>query len=625
MIGSGSRSEVFEVLRQSVIGRSSELRALFVWSAVQALPALVSGRLVAEAIDRGFLAHRPAEGIAWLAALAVTLLIGAWGTRQAYRRLAPIVEPFRDSLVTRAVSGALRDATRPGATPDTGAVARLTRHIEIAREAYASAFMVVQRFVVTTVSALIGLLSLTPVSLVLVVPPLIAGLTLFLRVLRRTAFRRRDALLAEEEIAGTTSGIVGATRDVIASGAEEVASDMASESFELQRKASIDVARFTALQTLAIAIGGWLPVVLILGFGSWLRGSGATTGVIVGAVTYVLQGVQPALQTLIRGIGSNGLWLFVTLDRIVEVIADSGESPGIGSFKADGEVFATTSKDSGIRPVIELRQVTFGYGAEPVVADLDLVIPYGEHLAVVGPSGVGKSTLTLLIGGLLHPGKGEVLIDGRPLTDLDLSALAQRRALVPQEAYVFSGTLWDNLTYLRPEATEREVDGAIDVLGLGAAVGKVGGYGADPSAARLSAGELQLLVLARNYLSTAPIVILDEATCHLDPAAEARAEGAFARRGGTLLVVAHRISSARRAQRILVMDGTRTVVGSHESLMVGSLLYRDLVGHWTAGLSVHAKNGNGSTNSARADAHPVTGTGVIARLVSRIRSARRPY
>lgn len=592
MIGTTARDGVGQVLRESVEGRGSELRALFGWSAVQAVPALLSGRLIAEAIDRGFLVHRPAEGIEWLAGFGVTLLLGAWGTRQAYRRLAPIVEPFRDSLVTRAVTGALREATRPGATPDVGVVARLTRHVEIAREAFASAFMVVQGFVVTTVSALIGLLTLKPAVLLFVVPPLLAGLGLFLAVLRRTAYRRRDALLAEERIADTTSEMVGATRDVVACGAEDAVTAEASKSFELQRQAAVDVARFSALQTLAIAVGGWLPIVLILTFGSWLRGSGASPGVIVGALAYVLQGVQPALATLVRGIGSNGLWLFVTLDRIVEATSGRGGAPQIEALPAGVPVPSTTGTYLASRSMISVRDVTFGYGAEPVVADLDLDIPHGDHLAVVGPSGVGKSTLTLLMSGLLQPTTGEVLIEGTAVADLDPRGLARRRVLIPQEAYLFSGALWDNLTYLRAEATEDEVNRAVGVLGLRTVVSKVGGYEGDPCAAALSAGERQLIALARSYLSAAPIAILDEATCHLDPVAEETAERAFASREGTLIVVAHRISSARRARRILVMDGTRTVLGDHESLIVDSPLYRDLVGHWTDGLPVHTQNGS---------------------------------
>jgi ATP-binding cassette subfamily C protein len=291
-----------------------------------------------------------------------------------------------------------------------------------------------------------------------------------------------------------------------------------------------------------------------------------------------LQAVQPALQTLIRGVGSNGLWLFVTIDRIVETLGDSSGSPA-------GRT--TTSSGLPTRPSryadLNLRGVTFGYGPEPVVADLDLRIPYGDHLAIVGPSGVGKSTLAALMSGLLLPQAGDIRIGQVQVGNLDAVELANLRALVPQEAYVFSGSLWENLTYLRPDATEGEMDRVARTLGLTGLIDRIGGYSAEIGANSLSAGERQQITLARAYLSSSPIVILDEATCHLDPVAEARVEKAFSRRRGTLVVIAHRISSARRASRILVMDGARIVLGTHESLIAECDLYSDLVGHWTAG------------------------------------------
>jgi ATP-binding cassette subfamily C protein len=109
---------------------------------------------------------------------------------------------------------------------------------------------------------------------------------------------------------------------------------------------------------------------------------------------------------------------------------------------------------------------------------------------------------------------------------------------------------------------------------------RLGGTGAELVPGELSAGERQLLALARAYLSPAPLVVLDEATCHLDPVAERRAEEAFAGRGGTLIVIAHRISSALRARRVLVLDGAGATVGDNDTLRATSPLYRELLGHW---------------------------------------------
>jgi ATP-binding cassette subfamily C protein len=152
--------------------------------------------------------------------------------------------------------------------------------------------------------------------------------------------------------------------------------------------------------------------------------------------------------------------------------------------------------------------------------------------------------------------------------------------LIPQEAYVFAGSVRDNLTYLNAAATDTQLHRAVAAVGAEALVARLGGFAAEVTPAELSAGERQLLALVRAYLSPAPLVVLDEATCHLDPAAERRAEEAFAGRGGTLIVIAHRISSALRARRVLVLDDVGATVGDHDSLQATSSLYRELLGHW---------------------------------------------
>ncbi|NUR90986.1 MAG: ABC transporter ATP-binding protein, partial [Nonomuraea sp.] len=232
-----------------------------------------------------------------------------------------------------------------------------------------------------------------------------------------------------------------------------------------------------------------------------------------------------------------------------------------------------------IRPpgsAVTLDSVTFAYGAhsEPVLDRVDLTVPEGEHLAVVGPSGAGKSTLAALVSGMLRPRTGEVLVGGVPADQVDPSV----RVLIPQEAYVFRGTLRENLAYLVPGTAD--LDAAVADLGAGDLVERLGGYDAVLDPATLSAGQRQLVALVRAHLTPAPLIILDEATCHLDPAAEARAENAFAARGGTLIVVAHRLTSALRARRVLLMDGARITIGTHDELIRTSPLYADLAGHW---------------------------------------------
>ena len=584
MSAPGRRRAGYRLLVTSLRGRRRQLAGLAVWSLVQAMPAFLSGRLLARALDHGFLAHRSGTGFAWLGLLGVAVVAGAWGTRQTYLRLAALVEPFRDELVELVVTGALRTPASSaggvagggvaGGGVAGGGVARVTQHVEILREAYAGVLMTVQGFLVTAVSALVGLFGLLPAALMLVLPPLVVGLAVFAAALGPMASRQRASILAEEALSDSTAAMAEGLRDIVACGGEEAVYATVSPHIDAHARATQELARFTAVRTSAVAIGGWLPVVLLLVGGPWLVRNGASTGELLGALTYVVYGVHPALQTLVRELGGSGLWLFVTLDRVVEATGGATVEPAVQSAGKAPPVPAGFE--------VRLRDVTFRYGAspEPVISGLDLVVPEGDHLAIVGPSGVGKSTLAGLMAGLLRPDSGEVLLGGTDVRHVDWPTLAGLRTLIPQEAYVFAGTVRENLTYLNEDAGTREVDEAVDLLGAGTLVRRLGGYDAAVSAASLSSGERQMLTLVRSYLSPAPVVVLDEATSHLDPAAEATVEAAFASRTGTLIVIAHRISSALRARRVLVLDGAEPAVGAHDELLSGSVVYRDLVGHW---------------------------------------------
>jgi ATP-binding cassette subfamily C protein len=214
-----------------------------------------------------------------------------------------------------------------------------------------------------------------------------------------------------------------------------------------------------------------------------------------------------------------------------------------------------------------------------VLRDTDLTVGPGDHLAVVGPSGAGKSTLAGLLCGMLEPDEGTVRYDGVPVTDLDPADRARCRVLIPQEAYVFPGSAADNLRYLNPTAADTQLLAAVERLGAAPLLERLGGLPAYVRPAELSAGERQLLTLVRAYLAPAPVAVLDEATCHLDPAAEERVERAFAARG-PLVVIAHRISSAERASRVLLLDPDGPLLGDHESLRAVSPRYREMTGYW---------------------------------------------
>lgn len=553
------------VVKEALLREPSRLVRLAAWSVAEALPALSGGYAVARAVDDGFAAGRPAAGLAWLGVLAAAWAVAAVAARQVLLLIAGIVEPFRDELLRRVVTGALR-AGRGG---DSAAVARMNHQVELARDAFGAIITVVRSFLFTVVSVAVGLTTLAPRITPLVLPPVALGLVLFLLSLPSLARRQREFIVADERTAAAVADIAAGLRDVTACGGEARVAEIAGREVSRQARAARALARVTASRMLALAVGAWLPVVLLLAGAPWLVGQGITGGVILGALTYVMQSLAPALSGLVQGLGVSGVRLAVTLERILR-------APG--PPVSHGDVEPENAR-------LVLRGVRFAYGpdAEPVIDGLDLDVPEGDHLAVVGPSGIGKSTLTALVAGLLTPAEGEVLLGGVPAARVR----PRDRALIPQEAYVFPGTLAENLTYLAPDAPPDKVDEAVAAFGLTELARRCGGGPLDP--AELSAGERQLVALARTYLSPARLVVLDESTCHLDPAAEARAESAFAARGGTLIVVAHRISSALRARRVLVMDGTRVLLGTHEEMVAASPLYADLVGHWEgAGLPAGA-------------------------------------
>jgi ATP-binding cassette, subfamily C, bacterial len=622
------RALLLRVLRRSLSRRPRDTAWLVAWSTVQALPSLAAGWVVARSTG-DFLAGRTEvrAGLAWLGVFGLTALAGALASRQTYLRVAALVEPLRDDLVQIIVTGALRQATRESGPADTGAVARITHQAEIVRDCFAGLLAVGLTFAFMVVSALVGLATLIPEVLPFAVVPMAVSLLLFCCLLPTLTARQRRSVLGEEAMAESAAAALAGLRDVIACGAEDqVAAELAGR-VTAQADALRALARINMVRTLCLAVGGWLPLILVLAQAPSLVRHGVAPAAIIGAVTYIAGILQSALYMLTRGVGGSGIRLAITLQRIVEASggqldppaeAPAAEAPpagvptsGVPADAAVGQVSVSVMSGggAGVRgPAwgggvsrVSLRGVSFAYGphAEPVLRSLDLDVLDGDHLAIVGPSGIGKSTLAGLIAGLLRPTAGEVWLSGLPLADIPAAGLPGCRVLIPQEAYVFAGTLGENLRYLAPGAPAAQLDASVDAVGLRDLVTRLGGYGAELSPATLSAGERQLIALVRAHLSPARLAMLDEATCHLDPAAAARAESAFADRPGALIVIAHRISSALRAQRVLVLDGTHAAVGDHLSLLASSPLYRDLVGQWGADHDPAAEPGSGGELASR--------------------------
>jgi len=566
-----SSRDAFGLLRRHLAPRRAALLRAAGWSTLEALPTFASGLLISAALDRGFLAGRPWLGLAWLAALGAASAVGAAATWRLYPWLGRVVEPARDGLLGDAVGGSLTGAVLTEGTAGAG-VAHVGEQVESARGLLSALLRSVRQLLTPLVAALAGLAALAPVLAAIVAVPLVVALALYAWALRGLLAREWAVVQAGEALASAAGSVLDGVRDVTACAAEQRAAAAVGEAIEREAATTYALARADTVRTLVVALGSGVPTLALLAASAWLLPHGqVSAGEVVGAVAYLSTGLRPALRAIVTSGGAWILQLAVVLARLADV-----------SARREPDRAGNRPPPPGAE--LALEAVTFAYAAEaePVVDRLAVRIPEGEHLAVVGPSGAGKSTLANLLAGLLEPGAGRVSLDGIPLAELDGAGLRGALALIPQEAYVFAGSVRENVAYLRPGADDVVIWRAVRAVGAGELVDRLGGLDTElaPGGGGLSAGERQLVALARAYLSPARVVILDEATCHLDPVAEARAERAFRERPGTLVVIAHRISSALHADRILLLDGTRAALGTHEELLAGHRLYADLVGHW---------------------------------------------
>jgi ATP-binding cassette, subfamily B, bacterial len=325
---------------------------------------------------------------------------------------------------------------------------------------------------------------------------------------------------------------------------------------------------------------GVLATALAIGFGGWLVGRGDVTVGTVVAVVLLLGGLFEPVQQLsqlyntLQSATASLHKLFGILDTEPEI----DERADAVTLPVDGDLV--------------VDDITFAYAgsARPALHGVSLQVRAGQRLALVGPTGAGKSTLAKVMARLYDPGSGTVTYGGVNLRDATLASLRTRIVVVPQEGFLFSGTIADNLSIARPGASLDDVRAALH------AIGALERFEAFPQGlhtevrergSRLSAGERQLVSLARAALVDPAVLVLDEATSNLDPGTEAAVEAALDRlmEGRTSIVVAHRLSTVQRADRIAVVglvDGVGAVVesGTHDELVALGGSYAALSSAW---------------------------------------------
>jgi ATP-binding cassette subfamily B protein len=342
------------------------------------------------------------------------------------------------------------------------------------------------------------------------------------------------------------------------------------------RRASYVNIRLFAVLPLAQAAA--LIGVLLVAAAMYRDGS-ISIGTITAFVLYLIQLFDPIGRfTEWLGDFRQGLAALAKIVGLLEAPNAIVESPAAVELPAEGS--------------LALQDVTFGYDSQrPVVRNVSLTIEPGAHVALVGATGAGKSTLAKLLTRQYDPRDGRIELGGVDLRDATLESLRHRIVMLPQEGHLFSGSIADNVRLAQPDASDDAVRSALDRIGaLERFDALPDGLDTDVQTrgVRLSAGERQLVGIARVALANPDVIVLDEATSSLDPGTEFAVERALAAvaEGRTVVTIAHRLSTAERADRVVVMEHGRVVeVASHEELIEQGDRYARLWASWQAGLA----------------------------------------